>query len=151
MTSIGGHICSWLKTNSELCPNSSWHSNYSTKFAPNKIVFFPGLRDMLLDLTENLGRVGEKSQPLKDFELLLLISHYLATRSACQSQKPLAEMEVSFYYFNFIIWTVLEMLTNWKLGVLLYNKEKRRVKYKNGCRAEAHDFWSWIQGILVGI
>ena len=67
---------------------------------------------MLLDLTENLGRVGEKSQPLKDFELLLLISHYLATRSACQSQKPLAEMEVSFYYFNFIIWTVLEMLTN---------------------------------------
>ena len=49
---------------------------------------------MLLDLTENIGRVGEKSQPYEDFKLLLLISHYMATRSACQSQKALAEMEV---------------------------------------------------------
>jgi hypothetical protein len=46
--------------------------------------------------TENIGRNGEKSQAFEDFKLLLLISHYLATRAACQSQKSLAEMEVGF-------------------------------------------------------
>ena len=41
-----------------------------------------------------MGRTGEKTPTFEDFKLLLIISHFLATRSACQSHKALEEMEV---------------------------------------------------------
>lgn len=52
-----------------------------------------GLRDILLDLTESMAGSGEfdGSEAHKDFKLLLLISHYFATRSAFQTQKNLEE------------------------------------------------------------
>lgn len=51
------------------------------------------LRDILLELTEGLARSGDTdgSAEHNDFKLLLLITHYLATRSACQSHKSLQE------------------------------------------------------------
>ena len=52
------------------------------------------LRDMLHELTENIAKEAsqEALHAQDDFNLLLLISHYLATRSACQTQKALQEM-----------------------------------------------------------
>jgi len=73
---------------------------------PYRLFYFPRIKraDKILRLaklifafrfkTENIGSQGEKTQQFEDFKLLLLISHYLATRSACQSQKSLEEMEV---------------------------------------------------------
>ena len=51
-----------------------------------------GLRDMLFDLTENMAKDSSHPDAQDDFNLLLLISHYLATRSACQTQPGLQEM-----------------------------------------------------------
>jgi intraflagellar transport protein 172 len=44
------------------------------------------LRDMLLDLTEAMARTGDTDGTAahEDFKLLLRVSHYLATRSACR-------------------------------------------------------------------
>lgn len=52
------------------------------------------LRDLFFDLTENMAKLGELdgSDAHRDFKLLLLISHYLAVRSACQTQKSLVEI-----------------------------------------------------------
>ena len=52
------------------------------------------LRDMFHELVENISKdTSPDSQNAEgDFKLLLLISHYLATRSACQTQKALQEM-----------------------------------------------------------
>ena len=51
-----------------------------------------GLRDLLFDLTENMTKERANPDALEDFKLLLLISHYLATRSACQTQSGLQEL-----------------------------------------------------------
>lgn len=61
--------------------DSPYGSNYYT---------WSALRDVMLDITENMADDG--SQALEDFKLLLLISHYLAVQAACQSQKALAEV-----------------------------------------------------------
>jgi intraflagellar transport protein 172 len=52
------------------------------------------LRDMMHDVTENMDKdaANEGNQALDDFRLLLLISHYLAVRSACLTQKALKEI-----------------------------------------------------------
>ena len=50
------------------------------------------LRDMMFELTENMGKESGSSEALEDFKLLLMIAHYLALRSACQSQKSLSEI-----------------------------------------------------------
>ena len=51
------------------------------------------LRDVLFELSENMSGQGELDGTAthKDFKLLLLIAHYLAVRSACQTQASLAE------------------------------------------------------------
>jgi hypothetical protein len=52
-----------------------------------------GLREILHDLVGNMGKSGDfdGSEAHRDFKLLLLISHYLATRSAFQTQSSLKE------------------------------------------------------------
>ncbi|KAL7987120.1 hypothetical protein Chor_006039, partial [Crotalus horridus] len=48
------------------------------------------LRDVLFNLCENLGKSSEANSPAhEEFETILLISHYYATRSAAQSIKQL--------------------------------------------------------------
>ena len=51
-----------------------------------------GLRDLLFDLTEALARERGNPEALEDFKLLMLIAHYLATRSACQTQQGLQDL-----------------------------------------------------------
>ena len=62
--------------------------------ASNDYAMWSGLRDMVFEVTENLAKGGETEgmQAFDDFQLLLLISHYLAVRSACQTQKALKEL-----------------------------------------------------------
>ncbi|XP_064457098.1 intraflagellar transport protein 172 homolog [Ornithodoros turicata] len=48
------------------------------------------LRDVMFDLVQNLENEGRPE--IKDFELLLMVSSYYATRSACLSQDTLADL-----------------------------------------------------------
>ncbi|KAL3171635.1 hypothetical protein MRX96_013824 [Rhipicephalus microplus] len=59
------------------------------------------LRDVLYDLVKNLE---SSHQDVSDFEKLLLISSYYATRSACQGQETLAEhaMKISVSLLRYI-------------------------------------------------
>ena len=52
-----------------------------------------GLRDMMFELTEAMGKDPMADpQALEDFKLLLLISHYYALRAACQPHRALKEV-----------------------------------------------------------
>jgi intraflagellar transport protein 172 len=54
---------------------------------------FADLRDVLLNLSVNLSRSPEAgSASAKEFDKLLLVAHYLATRAACDGVKQLSEV-----------------------------------------------------------
>ena len=54
---------------------------------------FADLRDVLLNLSVNLSRSPEAgSASAKEFDKLLLVAHYLATRVACDGVKQLSEV-----------------------------------------------------------
>ncbi|RUS80517.1 hypothetical protein EGW08_011738 [Elysia chlorotica] len=51
------------------------------------------LRDMMADLCDNMGKSGEaKTSQHEEFEKMLLIAHYYASRCAAQAQKSLENM-----------------------------------------------------------
>ncbi|XP_064625451.1 intraflagellar transport protein 172 homolog [Lineus longissimus] len=51
------------------------------------------LRDMLYDLCENMVKSSDANTPQhEEFENMMLVAHYYATRSACQAQKSLEGM-----------------------------------------------------------
>ncbi len=65
-----------------------FNSPSSADTAGRMYPIWSGLRDVLFDLTENLQQGGDAYD---EFRLLLLISHYLATRAACQTQSELKD------------------------------------------------------------
>ena len=58
----------------------------------NNYYTWANLRDIMLELTENMSKDQDGDQATEDFKLLLLISHYLAVRAAVSSQKSLSEV-----------------------------------------------------------
>ena len=67
---------------------------YEDENSRNNYYTWAALRDIMLELTENMsGKADPDSdQALDDFKLLLLISHYLAVKAAASSQKALSEV-----------------------------------------------------------
>ena len=61
---------------------------------------FSSLRDMYLNIVESMAEASS-SEISNDFNLLLLISHYYATRSATEPHKQLSEISTKVLYNKF--------------------------------------------------